>query len=275
MRPSLILRGAAEYLERHGVESSVATAEILLAEVLGADRATLYVREEGLTTSEAKAFGRMLCRRCTGTPVQHLTGIQAFGRLTLEVRPGVFVPRPETEVLAELALDVMSEDEEPIVVDVCTGSGAVALAIAERRPDATVFATDVSPAACELARANASRLGLTVEVHQGSLLDPIPSELRGRVDLVVGNPPYLERDEGLPPEVLADPPEALFGGSELPASLLRAAADWLRPGGAVAVEMAPDQAQFLRAAAGSAGFEEVVVHPDLTGRDRVLIGRLP
>src|SRR2546428_9554918 len=119
--------------------------------VLGVDRATLYTRAEGLSPEEARTFGRALCQRCTGTPLQHLTGEQAFRRITLAVRPGVFVPRPETEVLVGLAMDELGDREDPVVADVGTGTGAIALAIMDERPGATVFATDLSPEAADLA----------------------------------------------------------------------------------------------------------------------------
>src|SRR5437867_4378812 len=150
--------------------------------ILGTDRAGLYARTQGLDVREARTFGRALCQRCTGTPLQHLTGEQAFRRITLEVRPGVFVPRPETEVLVGLALAEVGGVPGPLVVDVGTGTGAVALSVKHQRPDATVFATDLSAEAVDLARSNASRLGLAVTVLEGDLLDPLPAELLGRVD---------------------------------------------------------------------------------------------
>src|SRR4051795_4879750 len=130
MRPAEGARRGADYLRRHGVDASqaVAESEALLQRVLGGGRAELFTRDTGLTTAEAKAYGRALCRRCTGTPLQHLTGEQGFRRLLLEVRPGVFVPRPETEVLVEVSLRSIASIDAPVAVDLCTGSGAVALA---------------------------------------------------------------------------------------------------------------------------------------------------
>src|SRR5438477_242183 len=129
MRPSEVLRRASRYLEVHGVESPRETAEVLLQHVLATDRAGIYSRPEGLSSDQAKAFGRALCRRCTGEPVQHVTGRQQFRRLELEVRPGVFVPRPETEILTEIGLTEIDDVRDPVVVDVGTGTGAVALAV--------------------------------------------------------------------------------------------------------------------------------------------------
>ena len=144
MRPAEVLRRASGYLDRHGVESPDATAEILLMHVLGTDRAGLYARTAGLDTREARMFGRAICQRGAGTPVQHLTGDQPFRGITLEVRPGVFVPRPETELLVEHALAEAGDREDPVVVDAGTGTGAIALAVKHERPDAMVFATDLS-----------------------------------------------------------------------------------------------------------------------------------
>ena len=191
MRPSDLLLRAADYLDRHDVESPKETAEILLMHVLRTDRAGLYAREAGLDSSEARMFGRAICQRCTGTPVQHLTGEQAFRGITLEVRPGVFVPRPETEILVGHVLSTLGDREDPVVVDAGTGTGAIALAIKDERPDATVFGTDLSSEAVALARANATRLGLDVTVIEGDLLEPLPPDLRGWLDAIVINPPYV------------------------------------------------------------------------------------
>src|SRR5207248_4848764 len=120
-----------------------------LQHVLQTDRAGLYARAEGLSSTEARAFGRALCRRCTGEPVQHVTGRQSFRGLELEVRPGVFVPRPETEVVAEAGLMAVDDVRDPVVVDVGTGTGAVALAVKAERSGASVWATDVSPQAVD------------------------------------------------------------------------------------------------------------------------------
>ena len=180
MRPALVVRRAADYLSRHDVESPLPTAEILMASVLGTDRAGVYARDDGLSTAEAKRFGRALCQRCVGVPLQHLTGDQPFRRLTLVVRPGVFIPRPETEIVVEHALAAVSRVAAPTVVDVGTGTGAIALTIKDERPDARVLAIDLSPEAVDLARENASRSSLDVEVAQGDLLDPSLMPPEGR-----------------------------------------------------------------------------------------------
>lgn len=277
MRPSDVLRRATTYLDRHGVESPRATAEILLMHVLATDRAALYSRSEGLDAAEARRFGRALCQRCSGTPIQHLTGEQAFRRLTISVRPGVFVPRPETEILVEHALERIAGIERPLVVDVGTGTGAVALAIADARPDARVVAVDIDADAVALALENAARLGLDVAVMQGDLLDPVPAELRGAVHVVVSNPPYVAEDAvaDLPPEVLADPMLALIGDLETYERLAGAAFAWVRPGGSLAVEIGETQGAPVAATVERAGWRDVEVHPDLAGRDRVVVAARP
>jgi release factor glutamine methyltransferase len=277
VRPALVVRRAADYLSRHDVDAPLPTAEILMASVLGTDRAGVYARDDGLSTAEAKRFGRALCQRCVGVPLQHLTGDQPFRRLTLVVRPGVFIPRPETEILVDYALAAVSVVLAPVVVDVGTGTGAIALTIKEERPDARVLAMDLSPEAVALARENATRSVLDVEVMQGDLLEPVPTVLRGSVDLVVSNPPYVEQHElsTLPREVLADPVLALAGGIEVYERLFAQAADVLRPGGAVVVEIGESQGSRVSAAAVKAGFVSVEVEPDLNGRDRIVTARAP
>ncbi len=276
MRPAQVIRRAAEYLDRHGVESPVPTAERLLSHVLGTDRTGIYARE-GLSSQEAKLYGRALCRRCTGEPLQHVTGEQGFRRLNLLVRPGVFVPRPETEILVQGVLDGLAAMEAPVVVDVCTGSGAVALAIKDERPDATVYAIDLSPEAAALARENADTLRLSMTVLQGDLLEPLPRDLLGGVDAVACNPPYVapEARASLPPDVVAEPELAVFGGIDLYERLFTQALVWLRPGGLIGVEIEESMAASVSKAAEREGFEDLSVRRDLTGRDRVVEGRRP
>jgi release factor glutamine methyltransferase len=274
--PAELVRRSAAYLERHGVESPTANAETLLMHVLGTDRAGLYARRDGLDTQSAKLFGRALCRRCAGTPLQHLTGEQQFLDRTLTVRPGVFVPRPETEIVALAALDAIDGASAPFVVDVGTGTGAIAVTLAGRRPDASVSATDVSPDAVALARENARRLDVRVDVREGDLLSPLDPALRGAVDLIVSNPPYLTEAEydDLPTEVRLDPYAALVGGTDVHARLARDARCWLRPGGRMVVEIGEAQAEDVRALLEDAGFEDVSVRQDLNGLDRVVTARL-
>jgi release factor glutamine methyltransferase len=276
VRPSEVVARSTDYLAGHGVESPRETAEALLQYFLRTDRAGLYARTEGLDTRTAKLYGRALCQRCHGTPLQYLTGEQQFLDLVLGVAPGVFVPRPETEVLVDRALEVIRGSDAPVVADVGTGTGAVALAIKSRRPEAALYATDTSEEAVAVAVANASRHALEVTILHGDLLSPLPAELRGRLDLVVSNPPYvtLEEYESLPEEVKAEPYEVLVGGTDVHRRLSEMAPEWLRPGGWLVVEVGAAQGHEVRAIL-SERFDAVEVLPDLAGRDRVVRGRLP
>jgi release factor glutamine methyltransferase len=273
-RPSYAVREAARRLADAGVERPYPAAEILLSNVLGVDRAGIYSRAAPLSSTEAEAFGDAILRRSRGVPVQYVTGDQVFRELRLTVREGVFIPRPETEVLVDLALDSIADRDGAVVIDVGTGAGAVALAIASARRDARVIAIDVDPAAVELARENAASLSLAVDVRRGDLLEPA-EDVRRRADLIVSNPPYLDEAdlELLPPEVRAEPAHALAGGMELVARLADAAAALLATGGTIALETASarahDVAGILRRR-----FADVRVVPDLTGRDRFVVGHL-
>lgn len=275
MRPAEVVSRSADYLDRHGVVEPRATAEALLQYFLGTDRGGLYARAEGLDTRTAKQFGRALCQRCHGVPLQYLTGEQQFFDLVLGAAPGVFVPRPETEVLVERALEVVPDGDGGVVVDVGTGTGAIALAIKRFRPATRVLAIDRSGEAAAVARANVSRHALDVEVLEGDLLEPLPSDLRGMVDLVVSNPPYVSREEydALPLEVRAEPYEALVGGTDVHRRLAEDAPGWLRAGGWLVMEIGDDQAEEVgKLLAGR--YQSVDVLPDLAGRDRVVRGRL-
>jgi release factor glutamine methyltransferase len=277
MRPVEAVRRGAEYLARHGVAAPEANAERLMLHVLGVERAALLSRRDGLSADEAKTFGRLLCRRCSGIPLQHLTGEQGFRHLVLAVRPGVFVPRPETEIVVDAALEAIAAVGEPIVLDLGTGSGAIALSIAHEHVGAQVWATDRAPEAVALAGENAARLDLPVTVLEGDLFDPVPERLRGEVDLVVSNPPYVpeERRPHLPAEVLADPGGAVFGGPEVSRRIWRRSASWLREGGHVVLEIDDEAGEATVAMARDAGFADVTVRPDLAGRPRVVTGRRP
>jgi release factor glutamine methyltransferase len=272
-----VVRRGADYLERHDVDASLSTAEQLLAGVLGTDRSGVYAREEPLRSAEARAFGRALCRRCTGVPTQHLTGETGFRHLVLTVRPGVFVPRPETEIVVDAAVEALPVTPGPLVVDVGTGAGAIALSLKRERPDARVIAVDRSPEALALTEENAARTGLEIEVLESDLLAALDPSSTGPIDLVVSNPPYVEEGEyaALPAEVRADPVEALVGGVEVYATLFEQASTRLREGGVVVVEIGERQAAAVGEKAREAGATDIVVLPDLAGRDRVVVATWP
>jgi release factor glutamine methyltransferase len=277
MRPAQVVRRGADYLERHAVDAPIPTAELLLADVLGTDRTGLYSSAQDLKADEARAFGRALCRRCSGVPTQHLLGRAAFRRLTLIVRPGVFVPRPETESVVEAALDAVRDRRDPVVVDVGTGTGAIARSMKLERPDSTVVAVDRSVEAVALARDNARSAGLDVDVRLGDLLADLDPSATGPFDLVVSNPPYVEADryEALPADVRADPWDALMGGPPVYAALFEQASTRLGPGGVTVVEIGEDRGDDVRGLALDAGARDVDVRPDLNGRDRVVVATWP
>jgi release factor glutamine methyltransferase len=273
MRTADVLRRATDYLARHGVDAPRANAEALLEAVLEVDRVALLTSTPEPDPAHARAYGRALCQRASGTPLQHLTGTQPFRYLSIRVRPGVFVPRPETEVLVDVALACIADVASPVVADVCTGAGAIALAIADERRDAVVIATDLSADAAALAAENAATLGLAVDVRLGDLLEPI----EGPLDLVTCNPPYLPLSAraDLPAEVQADPDLALFGGPEIVERLLSQAWARVRAGGWVVVEIEESTGPAIGGLATDAGFDRVQVHADLAGRPRIVSARRP
>jgi release factor glutamine methyltransferase len=224
----------------------------------------------------------LLERRQAGEPLQYVLGEWAFRTLELTVDARALIPRPETEQVVEVALTALRR-RRPVVVDLGTGTGAIALSIAVERPDAQVWATDVDPGALALARTNRERVGATVSYRQGSWFDALPDRLRGRVDLVVSNPPYVSEAEWgeLDLEVRCEPYGALVAGPGSDGTpglgaveaVLRGSVEWLRRGGLVAVELAPHQARAAEDMARDAGLREVRVAPDLAGRDRAVVGR--
>jgi release factor glutamine methyltransferase len=235
---------------------------------------------------QAAAFDGMVSRRAGGEPLQYVLGTWGFRRLDLMVDRRVLIPRPETEQVVEVALEevrrVRSARQGPIRgADLGTGSGAIALALAHEAADVEVWATDRSPDALAVARANLVGTGTSVagRVHlaAGDWFEALPGELRGALDLIVSNPPYVAAGEVLPPEVRDwEPMPALIAGPtglEAITHLLDAAPAWLAPGGAVVLELAPHQAAEAAALAGAAGLREVRIRPDLTGRQRILVGR--
>ncbi len=267
------LSGAA--LAQAGLASPQAEARTLTAFVLGVEPSRLALAE-ALTGDQARSLNQLVARRQAGQPLQHLTGRAFFRTVSVHVGPGVFIPRPETELLAGWAIDQVRAGWGR-VVELCAGSGAISLAIAaESRPLAQWAVEREDPAFAYLV-GNLSD-GPVRPVHR-DMAEALP-ELDGGVDLVVANPPYIpegERDR-LPLEVGRDPAEALFSGADgLDATALVAqtARRLLRPGGLVGSEHGDDQADQARRIFTGAGFVEVTTHPDLTGRPRFVTARRP
>lgn len=273
---------ASNALERVGVVGP--DAEILAAHVLGATLGELrmrMLRGTVLAESDARALGVLVARRGEREPLQHLTGAAHFRHVTLAVGPGVFVPRPETEVLVEHALAMVdASGAAPVVVDACAGSGAVAIAVATERSAARVHAVELSDDAIAWTRRNVDALAPAVEVVQGDVaaLDALLPALVGAVDVLVSNPPYVPvaavpRDAEVR---LHDPAIALYSGDD-GLDVVRALADvglrMVRRGGGIALEHGEEQGEAVRAVLAAAGWLDAATHPDLTGRDRVTTAR--
>lgn len=213
--------------------------------------------------------------RLEGEPLQYLEGTAPFGPIDLHVDHRVLVPRPETEGLFDMACRMVRNPE--VIVDLCTGSGALALALKQVFPGAAVFATDISSDAIEVASYNRNKLGLNVYLAEGDLFSPLPEALLGEVDLIVANPPYVAEDEfdRLPEDVRREPKIALVAGPTGLETIERigsTVAKWLRPGGVVAIEIGETQGQ--EAASRLKGLP-AVVRTDLSGRDRYVVAVKP
>jgi release factor glutamine methyltransferase len=261
---------AAETLASAGVPAARADAEQLLAAALGVPR-TRLASVETVDADTAVRFAELVARRSTREPLQHLVGTVAFRYVEIAVGPGVFVPRPETELLVDAVLPVLQASPHPIAVDLCAGSGALALAAADEVPTATVYAVERSLSALHWLRRNCA--GSRVQVISADVADPgLLSDLSGRVDAVLANPPYVASGEDVDPEVRHDPVDALFAGPDglavLPA-VVSTASRLLRPRGVLAAEHGDRQGPAMTALlSGAAGWREVVDHRDLAGRAR-------
>ena len=277
------LRGAAQVLAAAGVPSPEHDARELAAHVLGLARLELW-DPPPVTPDFVAGFAAAVERRRRREPLQHIVGSTTFRHLTLRVEPGVFVPRPETEQVAQVAVDEaarLARDGAPLVVDLCCGAGGIALAVATEVPAARVVAVDLGGAAVDLTRRNAAAVGasLRVEVADATALGTL-ADLDGTVDVVVSNPPYIPPD-AVPqdPEVRDhDPDLALYGGGldglEVPRGVVATAVRLLREGGLLVVEHAEVQAAAARQAVAATGaFTGVRTLADLTGRDRMVVAR--
>lgn len=253
-------------------------ADRFLEAALGVTRSDLLTTDPEVERDVARRFFDMVERRRRGEPMQYVTGTAAFRHIEVAVGPGVFIPRPETELVAERAMDRLPKGG--VIVDVGTGSGAIALAIADERPDGEVWATEVSPEALAWARKNRSALGARVELVAGDLLEPLPRELARRIDVVVSNMPYVPVEETalVAPDVVAHEPHvALFGpkgGVGLIRRLAGRALEWLRPGGWIVLEIGDRQGAAVVALLTTLGYDSAAVYDDLTGRERIVEARL-
>ena len=259
-----------ERLAHVGVESAETEAEFLVAHVVGITRSELALQPK-VARKEEKALERLVARREQREPLAYVLGEWGFRRLTLNVDRRVLVPRPETEVVVERCLARLAAIGEADVLDVGTGSGAIALAIADEHPEARVTGIDVSAGALEVAGSNALRNGLPVELHAWDLFAGLPS---GPWDLVVSNPPYVlpEEIETLEPEVREWEPRQALVGVGATEAVARGALDVLRPGGALVLEVAAADAVRVASLLRALGYTDISVTRDLAGRDRVVDG---
>jgi len=277
-----LLRWTTRHFAALGIETPRLDAECLLAFALGVDRMRLYLDfDKPASPAERAAYRELVRRRADErVPVAQLIGVKEFWSLPLLVTADVLSPRPDTETLVAAALDRLPErDTEARILEIGTGSGAVALAIASERPQARITATDVSPAALKVAERNARKLGFDgrIEFVEGSLFGPV---LGRRFELVVSNPPYLAESERsqLAPELAHEPDVALFAGPDglaILRELVAGCAAFLAPEGGFALELAPEQAPSVAHWLREAGWGDVVTQRDFAQRPRVVSARGP
>jgi release factor glutamine methyltransferase len=261
-----------------GVASPRFDAESLAAHVLGIPRGRLLLHPR-LVPATAEGLRALVARRAAREPLQHLLGTAVLGPVEVAVGPGVFIPRPETELLLEWGIAALTDVASPLVVDLCTGSGALALAIAALRPDAEVHAVELDPKALAWARRNVDAYGGRVVLHNADVraADLLPN-LAGRVDLVVCNPPYVPDATAVPPEVrTGDPAMAVFAGPDglaVIAAVVERAVTLVQPGGAFAVEHDDSHADAVPALlCARPELVDVAEHADLNGRPRYATAR--
>nr|WP_090276802.1 peptide chain release factor N(5)-glutamine methyltransferase [Mycolicibacterium komanii]CRL70298.1 protein-(glutamine-N5) methyltransferase [Mycolicibacterium komanii] len=271
---SRLIDAAAAVLAEAGVAAPRVDAELLAAHALGIDRGRIRLVEAG--PDFADRYDELIARRARRIPLQHLVGTAPFGPVEVHVGPGVFIPRPETEALLEWAL-AQNLPAAPVIVDLCTGSGALALALATNRPDARIVAVDDSAAALDYARSNLA--GSAVEIVHADVTQPgLLPELDGAVDLVVANPPYIPDGAQLEPEVAEhDPAHALFGGPDgmhVIEGIAGLATRWLRAGGLLAVEHDDTTSDHTVEMFRRSGcFDDITARRDLAGRPRFVTAR--
>ena len=270
-----VLTRSTDHLAGKGAERARLDAERLLAHALGLERIDLYMHlDRPLSPAELDAARDLVARRAQGEPLQYVLGEWAFRRLSLAVDGRALIPRPETEIVVERCLALLEGLDSPRVLDVGTGSGAIALAIADEHPGARVTGVDVSDEALSLARQNAERTGIAVELHRHDLFAGLPGE---DWDLIVSNPPYVRADEldTLPADVVEWEPEIALVGDGQTDALVQDAFTSLRDGGALVLEVNESAAPEVAALLAGHGYAAVAVTRDLAGAERVVEGRTP
>ena len=271
-----ILKWSEQYFGSHGAETPRLDAEVLLSHLLGEKRIYLYVHfDQPLTADELAKYREMVKRRAAGEPVAYICGEKEFMGLAFKVTPSVLVPQPDTETLVEAAIERLRGKQSLRIADICTGSGAIALALAHYLPEASVAATDISTEAVSIAKENAESLSLSerVQFFEGDLLAPLTGE---SFDAIVSNPPYIPSAdiEGLPREVRAEPKIALDGGADgldFYRRLVGESATLLNDGGFLAVECGDTQAGAIAEMAATGGFGKTEIVCDLADKERVVV----
>lgn len=271
-----LLNWSKGFFADRGIESPRFDAERLLAHVLGIDRVRLYMEyDRPLGPSELDAYRALVKRRASNEPVAYLTGQRGFWNLDLASDRRALIPRPDTEVLVEEVLDRVPEESALTLVDVGTGTGAIALAVKSERPGLRVLATDVSAEALALARENAELLELEIEFFEGDLLDAVPSDIE--LDYVVSNPPYVEENFDLAPEIRDhEPLSALLAGPDgldVIRRLVPQANKRLKPGGWLTTEIGFRHGESVPELFREAGFEHVSLRKDYNDQPRAMSGR--
>jgi release factor glutamine methyltransferase len=271
-------RRAAAKLERAGVPEPVASAEVLLSELLGTGRAELVTYEKPLTDEQASLYEAWISRRLDREPVQRILGYAYFRNLVLDLNGDTLIPRPDTESVVDLALERIDVRGYPCaVLDIGTGSGAIAISIAQERPRCEVHATDISEAALEISRRNAARNNALVSFHKADVASGLQS-LNGSIDLLVSNPPYVDEisaEHRLAPEVRKwDPPAALYSGADEYTFFRRIFAETpalLRDGADVVLEVGDGQAEAVLDLGKRSGFVPLDIRNDLAGTPRAVL----
>lgn len=269
------------HFEKQDIDDPRLTSELLLSHVLSTPRVKLYMDlDRPLTKDELSTYRGLIQRRLGGEPTQYLVGSKEFYGRRFSVDARVLIPRSETELLVEAALRQVKKDQPARVLDVCTGSGCIAVSIAAERPQASVWAIDLMPGALEVAKQNAEahQVDGRVSLFQGDLLAPLPPG--ATFDVIVSNPPYVKTGDlaTLQREVRQEPREALDGGADgvrLIARLVTDALPRLKPGGLLAMEIGEDEGAAVRELLTRAGYHDVKIEKDLARHERIALGRAP
>ena len=277
------IESATNELTSAGVTSPSVDAELLGCFVLGIERSELTMLslgEELFPEDKIAQFETVVARRVKREPLQHITGLAPFRHLELHVGPGVFIPRPETEQLVEMAIEKVKKLDKPLVVDLCSGSGAIAISLSTELVDSKVFAVELSEQAFEFLSRNFEKYGLDTKSAKNEDLAKAFDELEGQVDLVITNPPYIP-DSAVPVEVevqLHEPSLALYGGEDgldVIRRISERALYLLKPSGLLLLEHSDSQARAISQLLLNQGWQEIVSSQDLAGKDRMISARKP